>query len=187
MQEREIKVPHRRFTEQEDKLLVDAISKYGSSNWNVIAKLVPNRNSRQCYERWANYLSPFIKREEWTKEEDEILLKKSEEYNFKWTKIQAFLPGRTVSNLKSRHNKLMKALKNKLKMNETVKEMSDIENGKINKLKQIEKTQALNIQPQQVVSDKEEAQAVEENTTFDFFNTQFDESDFFQYYSFCFN
>ena len=186
MQEREIKIPHRRFTEQEDKLLIEAIAKYGSSNWNVIAKLVPNRNSRQCYERWANYLSPFIKRDEWTKEEDEILLKKSEEFNYKWTKVQAFLPGRTVSNLKSRHNKLMKASKTKYKYDKPVKDDSSKKKTKTNP-KPKAKPQNKAPLPEPIIKAQEPTQTVEENTAFDFFNTQFDESDLFQLYSFCFN
>ena len=182
----ESKTPHRRFTESEDQMLMYAISKYGSANWNVIARLVPNRNARQCYERWANYLSPFIKRDEWTREEDAILLQKFQEYQMKWTKIQTFLPGRTVSSIKSRYRKLTKVPKNKYYMNEYQTQQNetsfDIQNNILpnNSLDSNQVQQPIVNQVQESES-QEKPKTIEKEPAFNFFDLPLDDLDFFQF------
>ena len=180
------KVSHRRFTESEDQMLMYAISKYGSANWNVIARLVPNRNARQCYERWANYLSPFIKRDEWTKEEDAILLQKYQEYQMKWTKIQTFLPGRTVSSIKSRYRKLTKVPKNKyspnayqtLQNSQIFAQENNIFPNQTENINQMFQTPAA--APQQV-NQLEKPKNIDTDQTFNFFEFPLDDIDFFQF------
>ena len=80
------------------------VSRFGINNWNVVASYFPNRNVRQCRERWFKYLSPEIKNDEWTIEEDQLLCRKREELGPKWKEISAFFPGRTDINIKSRYN-----------------------------------------------------------------------------------
>ncbi len=92
-----------KFTPEEDKRLIELVNEHGESNWVLIASLMENRTVRQCRERWKHYLSvsgtgnkPF------SPEEDEVILKKVEELGHKWTKIAAFLPGRSDLNIKNR-------------------------------------------------------------------------------------
>ena len=78
-------------------------------NWEDVAKqLNTGRNSRQCRERWTYYLSPHITNEPWTKEEDDLLLKKYKEIGPKWKKLSLFFKSRTDINLKNRWNLLQR-------------------------------------------------------------------------------
>jgi hypothetical protein len=89
------------FTPDEDVLLKQLVKRFGRS-WEVIACYLPNRNQRQCKDRWTNYLSPSISTDPWTEENDQLLLQKVNELGPKWTQITTFFPGRTDANLKNR-------------------------------------------------------------------------------------
>ena len=91
------------FTAEEDEMLIFLVSKFGEDNWNEIIKYLPNRNVRQCRERWNKYLNPNLKTDEWTKEEEELLMSKVKEFGTKWKLLSSFFPGRTDINVKSRY------------------------------------------------------------------------------------
>ena len=62
--------------------LVKMVQTNGAKNWSKIAKFIPGRIGKQCRERliivinrWYNHLSPNIKKEKWTEEEDQIIIK----------------------------------------------------------------------------------------------------------------
>jgi myb-related protein len=61
------------WTEEEDKILIEKIMS-GIEKWAEIATFLNNRTSNSCRERWVNHLSPKINKEQWTTEEDDILL-----------------------------------------------------------------------------------------------------------------
>lgn len=105
------KHPRNPFTKEEDNLLKKMVEKYGDGNWEFISKKIPHRNSRQCRDRWFNYLSPKIINIPWTKEEDDLLVKKYEELGPFWKKIATFFPNRTDINIKSRWNLRERRLK----------------------------------------------------------------------------
>lgn len=50
----------------------------------------------QCRERWLNHLDPNLKKGEWSKEEDAILLDAQAKWGNAWTRIADLLPGRYV-------------------------------------------------------------------------------------------
>ena len=100
-----------KFAPSEDQKLIDIVKKYNEIdiNWEDVAKqLNTGRNSRQCRERWSYYLSPHICKEPWTKEEDDLLLKKYKELGPKWKKLSSFFKSRTDINLKNRWNLLQR-------------------------------------------------------------------------------
>ena len=97
-----VKSKHRRFSNEEDKKLKELVNKHGDKDWIIISSYMPGRNSRQCRERWNNYLSPKINRREFTIEEDQIILSKFNEYGSRWAVIANFLEKRTDQMVKNR-------------------------------------------------------------------------------------
>lgn len=77
------------WTLEEDQRLLAAIDQYGTDNWKLIAKMVGNgRNRSQCSQRWLRGLNPTLRKEPWSSDEDERLLKAVRQYGARgWTKI----------------------------------------------------------------------------------------------------
>jgi hypothetical protein len=96
------------FTPDEDDRLRELVSKYGTEDWAKIASKMPKRETRQCRERWLNYLAPSVIRAPWTAEEDAMLIQKVNELGRKWQQIAHFFKGRTDINVKNRWNHLRK-------------------------------------------------------------------------------
>lgn len=95
-----------KFFPEEDELLKDLVQKHGSSNWHLIASLMPGRNTRQVRERYLNYLKPDLKLDEWTEEEEKLLLEKYDEYGNHWKQISMYFPNRTDIAVKSKYHKM---------------------------------------------------------------------------------
>ena len=95
------------FTKEEDIYLQFLVSKYGESNWDLIASEMGNRTPRQCRDRFRNYLSPRINVTKWTEEEDKLLIQKHSEFGPHWKRIAVFFNSRTDVNIKNRFNFLM--------------------------------------------------------------------------------
>lgn len=96
------KKPRIKFTEEEDLKLRQLVEIIGEEDWQMISLQMPGRNSRQCRDRWKNYLAPEVVNGPWTDEEEELLVKKYEEFGPCWKRIAAFFPTRTDINVKSR-------------------------------------------------------------------------------------
>ena len=95
----------RPWTAEEDQLLLEAITKYGTQRWPLIAGYVQRgRAGKQCRERWFNHLSPTVKKGDWTEEEDAIIQQGVAELGTKWSEIVKRLPGRTDNSIKNRYN-----------------------------------------------------------------------------------
>lgn len=63
-----------RWSEDEDELLMDAITLHGTKSWKVIAQHVVTRDPSQCLQRWVKSLNPQIVKGRWTPAEDKQLL-----------------------------------------------------------------------------------------------------------------
>ena len=98
-----IKHKHYKWTPVEDQRLKEIIMTCGTKNWAHIASQIPNRNSRQCQERWEYYLSPNLNNSPWSEDEDRLLEEKFAEFGSKWTVIAKFFNGRTNTNVKNRY------------------------------------------------------------------------------------
>lgn len=109
-----------RFTKEEDDLLRDLVESHKEKfDWNQIASMMPGRTTRQCRDRYANYLRPQLVNGAWTKEEDQLLEEMYEKYGPQWSKIARHFPNRSDVNIKNHHtcivNKLFRQQKEKNK------------------------------------------------------------------------
>ncbi|XP_042516999.1 transcription factor MYB4-like [Macadamia integrifolia] len=103
------------WTPEEDQILISYIQKYGHGNWRALPKQAGLlRCGKSCRLRWTNYLRPDIKRGNFTKEEEDTIIKLHEMLGNRWSTIAARLPGRTDNEIKNVwHTHLKKKLKQK--------------------------------------------------------------------------
>lgn len=92
----------RPFTVEEDAKLLDIMIKLQFVNWEQVSAHLPGRTSRQCRERWVNYLNPSIRTDPWNEEEDTLLLQKVNELGRCWSNIGKFFNGRSENDVKNR-------------------------------------------------------------------------------------
>ena len=87
----------KRWSAEEDSKLAQLVSKYKNNalaNWAAIASRLPNRSTKQCYDRWHMQLSPREKGP-WTVEEDDLLTRLVEENGKNWALIAKKMVKRT--------------------------------------------------------------------------------------------
>ncbi|ONK80138.1 uncharacterized protein A4U43_C01F14290 [Asparagus officinalis] len=97
------------WTPEEDMRLIAYIHKYGHGNWRALPKFAGLlRCGKSCRLRWINYLRPDIKRGNFTKEEEDTIIKLHGLLGNKWSKIASCLPGRTDNEIKNVWNTHLK-------------------------------------------------------------------------------
>lgn len=96
------KRPKTKFTSDEDNMILKLVEIYGDENWALIASKMKGRSTRQCRERYRNYLSPTVNNSPWTSDEDTLLYKRYERFGPKWKLIADGFNNRTDINIKNR-------------------------------------------------------------------------------------
>jgi len=112
------------WSEDEDKNLKKIIRNMGTQDWNVASNLLAQKMSngillktpKQCRERWRNKLSPLVKAEPWTVNEEKKLFEMYSQLGPKWSEISNELPGRTDNAIKNfffcKIRRLLRRIKN---------------------------------------------------------------------------
>ncbi|KAL8192856.1 hypothetical protein R6Q57_027304 [Mikania cordata] len=90
------------WSEEEDNKLRDYIECYGHWNWRELPKYAGlARCGKSCRLRWMNYLRPSVKRGNFSKEEEDLIIKFHQKMGNKWSAIAAQLPGRSDNEIKN--------------------------------------------------------------------------------------
>ncbi|KAK9061013.1 hypothetical protein SSX86_018193 [Deinandra increscens subsp. villosa] len=90
------------WSEEEDNKLRDYIERYGHWNWRELPKYAGlARCGKSCRLRWMNYLRPSVKRGNFSKEEEDLIIKFHHKMGNKWSAIAAQLPGRSDNEIKN--------------------------------------------------------------------------------------
>ncbi|CAA0808622.1 MYB-like 102 [Striga hermonthica] len=90
------------WSEEEDEKLRAYIQRYGHWNWRLLPKFAGlSRCGKSCRLRWVNYLKPGVKRGNFTKEEEDMIIELHSQLGNKWSAIAAKLPGRTDNEIKN--------------------------------------------------------------------------------------
>ncbi|XP_073053998.1 transcription factor MYB63-like [Primulina eburnea] len=93
----------------EDLRLINFVQKNGHSNWRALPKQAGLlRCGKSCRLRWINYLSPDVKRGNFTSEEEQTIINLHNSIGNKWSKIASHLPGRTDNEIKNVWNTHLK-------------------------------------------------------------------------------
>ena len=104
------------WSSEEDDLLRKLVAQYGiERQWKKIAEKINSafkngafRQSRQCRERWFNYVDTSIKRGKWSFEEDLELMRVFVKVGKKWSAIAKLLGDRTENAVKNRWKSLIR-------------------------------------------------------------------------------
>ena len=91
-----------KFTYEDDQRLAQYVAMIGEGDWNKIAKLMGDRNGRQCRERWNNYINPNLRNDAWTPDEVKLLIQKYEEFGPRWNRIAKAFNNRSTNNVKNK-------------------------------------------------------------------------------------
>ncbi|KAI0706054.1 hypothetical protein BC835DRAFT_1311893 [Cytidiella melzeri] len=74
------------WTQDEDQILLRLYAKHGTK-WSTIARDIPGRTDDACSKRYREALDPSLRRDEWTTNEDRILLEVYTRIGGKWGQV----------------------------------------------------------------------------------------------------
>lgn len=91
----------KKWTKEEDEMLIDLAEKYKEKHWKDISSAFNNKNSLQCFSRYKR-IRPGIIKGSWSHQEDEKILKLVSIYGKSWSKISKILVTRNGKQIRDR-------------------------------------------------------------------------------------
>ncbi len=91
----------KKWTRDEDELLISLAEKYNEKHWKEISKMFGNKNSLQCFSHYKR-IRPGIIKGSWKKEEDQDILRLVQKYGKAWSKISKMLNTRNGKQIRDR-------------------------------------------------------------------------------------
>jgi hypothetical protein len=91
----------KKWTREEDELLIALAEKYNEKHWKEISKRFIKKNSLQCFSRFKR-IRPGIVKGSWKKEEDYRIIDLVNKYGKAWSKISKILGTRNGKQIRDR-------------------------------------------------------------------------------------
>lgn len=90
------------FKKEDDEKIIQLVKQFGTHNWPIVASYLTEKTPKQCRDRYSNYLVPGYFNGEWSKNEDELLIKLIQKIGNKWSALHKFFPARSPVSIKNR-------------------------------------------------------------------------------------
>jgi hypothetical protein len=92
-----------KFTDEEDREILDLITKYGTNAWSQVAEAMSSqRTKRQVRERWQNYICPELD-PQYTEMEDQLLETLYLQNGPQWAKIAVIIGKKSGISARNRY------------------------------------------------------------------------------------
>jgi myb proto-oncogene protein len=92
----------KKWTKEEDELLINLAENYRGKNWKEISKCFSKKSSLQCFSRFKR-IRPGIVKGSWRKEEDDKICELVNKYGKTWSKIAKMLGTRNGKQIRDRY------------------------------------------------------------------------------------
>lgn len=97
-----------RFTDEEDDKLEKLVKECPERNWSLIASQMPGKSASDCRSRYMFYIAPCGLYTNWTKQEEELLMKVALKYGFSSAKLAVILPQKSEPQIINKLRELCK-------------------------------------------------------------------------------
>jgi hypothetical protein len=96
------------FTEEEDAIIRHYYEDLNIKDWKIISTYLKNRTSKNCRDRYQNYLDPKIMNKPFSLEDEELLIELVAKYGKKWKTIASQMNNRSADSVKNKWYKNLK-------------------------------------------------------------------------------